>query len=83
MAKGKYALKRDEELKKLRRQLASKTHEAKVATENLEATRLSLGVSRQANFKLRAQIGRLKFGVLMLAASSMASLVYVLHVLNP
>lgn len=79
MARGKYALKRDENIKKLRRELEIASHKEKVATENLETTRLALGISRQANWKLRSQVVNLKRLVLVMTAV-IALLVYTANV---
>ncbi len=60
MARGKYALRRDEEIKKLRRDLEKANHKERVASENLEATRLALNVSRQNFWNLKKAFKNLK-----------------------
>ncbi len=79
MARGKYALKRDENIKKLRRELETASHKAKVATENLEITRLALSESRKANWKLKRENNSLKLLVVVMLLSTTASIAYILH----
>lgn len=75
--KGKYALKRDEQIKAMRRELAMAQNKERMATENLETTQLALRVSRQSNYKLRCKVANLQRGFLFASVAATAALVFI------